>query len=142
MNKRTIRTALPRMALWSLGLLVAFLPAFALSRGAQPGLGLAAHLRFGLSYGLSAPLSILPLGLLCLGLGALLGWLCYRKEWHFRLPEVLLAVFFSVNILIGLTQDRRITYLVALPGLDVFENILLWAGLLTAVSAVIRVGVR
>ena len=142
MNKCTIRMALPRMALWSLGLLVAFLPAFSLSRGAQPGLGLAAHLRYGLSYGLSDPLSILPLGLLCLGLGALLGWLCYRKELRFRLPEMLLAIFFSVNILIGLTQDRRITYLIALPGLNVFENILLWAGLLTAVSAFIRVGVQ
>lgn len=141
-KQNSLLQACPWMALWSLVFLVAFFPAFALFLGAPAGQGFLLHLRYGLSYSLSDPLSFLPFFLMCLGLGVLPGWLSYKKEFCFRLPELLLAIFFSVNILIGLTQDRRITYLIALPGLNVFENILLWAGLLPAVSAVIRVGVR
>ena len=133
---------LPRMAVGALVLLAAFLPAFALSKGAPGGLGLWGHLRFGISYGLSNPRASLSFGLLCLGPGALVGWLAYKKALRPRLPEVLLAAFFSVNILISLTQDRRIFRLVALPGLDGAENVLLWAGLLLAVSSLVHVAVQ
>ena len=133
---------LPRMAVGALVLLAAFLPAFALSKGAPGGLGLWGHLRFGISYGLSNPRASLSFGLLCLGLGALVGWLACKKALRPRLPEVLLAAFFSVNILISLTQNRRIFRLVALPGLDGAENVLLWAGLLLAVSSLVHVAVQ
>ena len=49
-----------------------------------------------------------------------------------------LAALLSENILIGLTEDRRLQDLVALPGLNLPENILLWVGLLAAVSTVLR----
>lgn len=141
-KQKVFSQSLPLMALGALVLLAAFLPAFALSKGAPEGLGLWGHLRFGISYGLSNPRTSLPFGLLCLGLGALVGWLGYKKAVLPRLPEVLLAAFFSENILIGLTQDRRIFRLVALPGLDGAENVLLWAGLLLAVSSLVHVAVQ
>ena len=141
-KQKSFFRGLPWMALGALVLLVVFFPAFALSKGAPGGLGLWGHLRFGVSYILTNPRSSLSFGLLCPGLGALVGWLGYKKALRPRLPEVLLAAFFSVNILIGLTSDRRIIRLVALPGLDGTENILLWAGLLLSVSSLVHLAVR
>lgn len=134
MKKKTLLWGLPA----SLGLLLAFLPAFALRRGAQAGAGMAHHLAYGLVYGLHNLPSCLPFGLLCLALGLLFGGLMARKKLGFRLPELFLAALLSENILIGLTEDRRLQDLVALPGLNLPENILLWVGLLAAVSAVLR----
>ena len=123
MKKKTLLWGLPA----SLGLLLAFLPAFALFRGAQAGAGMAHHLAYGLVYGLHNLPSCLPFGLLCLALGLLFGGLMARKKLGFRLPELFLAALLSENILIGLTEDRRLQDLVALPGLNLPENILLWA---------------
>lgn len=134
-TKKTLAFGLPLSA----GLLLVFLPVFALSHGAEAGAGLVGHISYGLSYALHNRRSFVLFALLCLGLGLLSGGLLARKKLGFRLPEFLLAAFFSDNILIGLTGDRRIDRLIALPGLGILENLLLWAGLLLAVSAGIRV---
>ena len=134
-TKKTLAFGLPLSA----GLLLVFLPVFALSHGAEAGAGLVGHVSYGLSYALHNRRSFVLFALLCLGLGLLSGGLLARKKLDFRLPEFLLAAFFSDNILISLTGDRRIDHLIALPGLDAPENLLLWAGLLLAVSAGIRV---
>lgn len=103
MKKKTLLWGLPA----SLGLLLAFLPAFALRRGAQAGAGMAHHLAYGLVYGLHNLPSCLPFGLLCLALGLLFGGLMARKKLGFRLTELLLAALLSENILIGLTEIGR-----------------------------------
>lgn len=133
-TKKALVLGLPLSA----GLLLVFLPVFAICHGAEAGKGLIGHISYGLSYALHNRRSFVLLALLCLGLGLLSGGLLARKKLGFRLPELLLAAFFSDNILIGLTEDRRINHLIAFPGLDVPENLLLWAGLLLAVSAGIR----
>lgn len=120
-------------------LFLAFIPPFSISKGAQLYGGFLYHIRYGIGYGIHNPFTLLPTGLLCVGIGSLCGGLINNKKFSFRILEFLLAIFFSEHILIGLTENRRILALVALPGLNFLENALLWIGLLIAVSAMIRI---
>ena len=117
MKKKTLLWGLPA----SLGLLLAFLPAFALFRGAQAGAGMAHHLAYGLVYGLHNLPSCLPFGLLCLALGLLFGGLMARKKLGFRLPELFLAALLSETkntqgIFAVCRMERDTHALSALPG--------------------------
>lgn len=132
---QTLLLAFPVMIV----LLLAFIPPFSISKGAQPYGGFLYHIRYGIVYELHNPFTLLPTELLCVGIGLLCEGLVNNKKFSFRILEFLLAIFFSENILIGLTENRRIIALVALPGLSFLENTLLWIGLLIAVSAVIRI---
>ena len=119
-------------------MLLAYLLLLAPQWGAEPGAGLGSHLRYSLSYGLHMPTALVLPVLLAAVLQGVLLWLLTQEQGRPQLPELLLAAFFTQNILIGMTEDRRLNFLLAYPGLSVVENILVWAGLLLSCAIGIR----